>query len=101
MISYQGNYYSVPDATQGRRVEIQILPLQLFILSNHQKIAHHTLQQPGQGLRVLDPTHRKRKSSKPISEQDCNAPVVDTLYQPLELYQAIGECLSQAQEHSS
>lgn len=93
MICYQGNYYSVPDGTRYHSVEVQVLPLELLIITDGQVIARHDLApSDARGLSVMDPSHRQ---ASPASPEVATERPTSHCHQPLTLYQAIGKRLHQ------
>jgi hypothetical protein len=58
MVSVQGNYYSVPDSTRQRLVEVQVLAAEVRIFAAGQLIARHALLE-GKGQRAVAPDHRR------------------------------------------
>lgn len=90
MVSVAGNYYSVPDTTRRRVVEVQNHPTELRILEDGKLIAAHPILD-GKNRRRIDPTHRKAPPN-PIAKP---APVGVTR-RPLEVYAAVGQRLAAA-----
>ena len=58
MISVGGNFYSVPDTTRRRRLEVQHHATELRIFEDGQLIARHPVLE-GKACRRVDPAHRK------------------------------------------
>ena len=65
MVAYGGNYYSVPDGTKARILEVQVKALELVIIDQGEVIARHAINQ-GKGQRIFDPTHRKARPPAPV-----------------------------------
>ena len=96
-ISVAGNYYSVPDGTRSRVVEVETTPSQVRILEHGQLIAVHPLLQ-GRRQRSVLPGHRQPRSL----DRDHQARVHQTLQllpgqsvatRPLAVYEQIAERL--------
>ena len=89
MVSVAGNYYSVPDTTRRRKVEVQHHPSELRIYEDGELVATHPVLD-GKNQRRVDPRHRKAPPSsiaKPITP-------VGVAQRPLEVYAAVGKRLA-------
>lgn len=92
MVSVDGNYYSVPDTTQKRAVEVHSLADKIQIFEKGQLIASHPVLE-GRRQRSLLDGHRKRG-------RKCEIPMPPALYgdlvtcRPLDFYDAIGKRLA-------
>jgi len=93
MVSVAGNYYSVPDATRRRVVEVHSLADEIQIFENDRLIARHPMLE-GRRQRSLLNGHRKQ-----IGKRD-DLPVMPAIYgehvarRPLDIYDAIGKRLA-------
>jgi len=88
MISVGGNFYSVPDTTRRRTLEVQHHATELRIYEDGQLIARHPVLE-GKARRRVDPAHRKApppRSSLSRSSQG--------LRRPLDFYGAVGQRLA-------
>jgi hypothetical protein len=84
MISVGGNFYSVPDTTRRRTLEVQHHAEELRIFEDGQLIARHPVLE-GKARRRVDPAHRKappRRATPPSPSQG--------LRRPLDFYDAVG-----------
>ena len=92
MISVEDNYYSVPDTTRQRAVEVHSLADEIQIFEKTLLIASHPVLE-GRRQRSLLPGHRKRG-------RKCEIPMPPALYgdlvtcRPLDFYDAIGKRLA-------
>ena len=91
MVSVAGNYYSVPDTTRRRTVEVQNHPTELRIYEDGELVATHPVLD-GRNQRRVDPRHRKAPPSSFIAKP---APV-GIARRPLEVYEAVGKRLAAA-----
>jgi hypothetical protein len=94
MISVGGNFYSVPDTTRRRTLEVQHHAEELRIFEDGQLIARHPVLE-GKARRRVDPTHRKappRRATPPSPSQG--------LRRPLDFYDAVGRRLAATGAHS-
>lgn len=93
MISIDGNYYSVPDTTRRRTVEVHSMADEIKIYEGGQLIASHPLLD-GRQQRSLLPGHRQ--SSRAItSALDISVAVGDLVaLRPLAIYEAVGQRLA-------
>ncbi len=94
MVAYGGNYYSVPDGTKSRILEVQVKPLELHVVDHGEVIARHAISD-GKGLRIMDPTHRKAQPAEPVEELSQPDPA---LRRPLNFYDAVGQRLADTDE---
>ena len=84
MISVDGNYYSVPDTTRRRTLEVQNHTNEIRIFEDGVEIARHPVQE-GKNQRRVDPGHRKAPPKAPVPE-----PNPLGLHRPLTFYGAVG-----------
>ena len=82
MVSVDGNYYSVPDTTRKRVVEIQNHTHEVRIFEDSAQIAAHPVLE-GKNQRRVDPTPRKPAMPTP------GVPL-----RPLSFYDAVGKRLA-------
>ena len=101
MVSYKGNYYSVPDGTSSRSVELQVQPTNLLIVENNQVIAEHPLAAPHErGARIMGANHRTvYPRPQAVTDESSNDFDTRRFHQPLDLYQAIAERLDTSPEN--
>ena len=90
MISVGGNFYSVPDTTRRRTLEVQHHTEELRIFEDGQLIARHPVLE-GKARRRVDPAHRKAPPKRPASP-----PSSQGLRRPLDFYDAVGRRLAAA-----
>ena len=90
MISVGGNFYSVPDTTRRRTLEVQHHTEELRIFEDGQLIARHPVLE-GKARRRIDPAHRKAPPRRPAPP-----PSSQGLRRPLDFYDAVGRCLAAA-----
>lgn len=92
MVSVEGNYYSVPDATRRRMVEVQCLADEIQIFEGELLIARHRMLE-GRRQRSVLSGHRKqgRKCENPTPPAIYGALVTS---RPLDIYDAIGKRLA-------
>jgi len=88
MVSVAGNYYSVPDTTRKRVVEVQNHTDEVRIFEEGNLIASHPVLE-GKNQRRVDPTHRK---ALPLRGKNSNSPGVP--HRSLAFYGAVGERLA-------
>ncbi len=92
MVSVEGNYYSVPDATRRRLVEVHSLADEIQIFEADLLIARHPMLE-GRRQRSVLSGHRKH-------ERKCENPTPPAIYgdlvtcRPLDIYDAIGKRLA-------
>lgn len=84
MISVGGNYYSVPDTTRKRTLEVQNHTNEIRIFEDGVEIARHPVLE-GKNLRRVDPLHRKAPPKRTTIPSN---PV--TLHRSLDFYDAVG-----------
>jgi len=85
MISVAGNYYSVPDTTRKRMLEVQNHTHEVRIFEDGTLIACHPILE-GRNQRRVDPAHRK---APPIQRASPRSPGIAR--RSLEFYGAVGE----------
>ena len=90
MISVGGNFYSVPDTTRRRTLEVQHHTEELRIFEDGQLIARHPVLE-GKARRRIDPAHRKAPPRRPAPP-----PSSQGLRRPLDFYDAVGRRLAAA-----
>jgi len=88
MISVGGNFYSVPDTTRRRTLEVQHHAEELRIFEDGQLIARHPVLE-GKARRRVDPAHRKAPPRRPA-----RPPSSLGLRRPLGFYEAVGRRLA-------
>jgi len=88
MISVGGNFYSVPDTTRRRTLEVQHHATELRIFEEGQLIARHPVLE-GKAQRRVDPAHRKAPPQRPSLP-----PTPPGLRRPLDFYDAVGRRLA-------
>ncbi len=88
MISVGGNFYSVPDTTRRRTLEVQHHVTELRIFEDGQLIARHPVLE-GKARRRIDPAHRKAPPKRPAPP-----PAAPGLRRPLDFYDAVGRRLA-------
>jgi transposase len=88
MVSVGGNFYSVPDATRKRVVEVQSHPNEVRIFEDGVLIAAHPLLE-GRNRRRVDPAHRK---APPVRTPE--PPQAGVGQRPLAFYDAVGRRLA-------
>nr|WP_203595149.1 IS21 family transposase [Salipiger sp. PrR007] len=94
MISVGGNFYSVPDTTRRRTLEVQHHAEELRIFEDGQLIARHPILE-GKARRRIDPAHRKAPPRRPAPP-----PSSQGLRRPLDFYDAVGRRLAAAGSQS-
>ncbi len=97
MVSVGGNFYSVPDATRRRTVEVHTPAEEIRIFEDGTLIAAHPVLE-GRQQRRIAPGHRKgntearrRRSNGPVIIAHSGDMVVS---RPLEFYDAVGRRLA-------
>ncbi|WP_111735876.1 IS21 family transposase [Roseovarius amoyensis] len=88
MIAVGGNFYSVPDTTRRRTLEVQHHATELRIYEDSQLIACHPVLE-GKARRRVDPAHRKAPPPRPSLSRPSQG-----LRRPLEFYGAVGQRLA-------
>jgi len=88
MVSVDGNYYSVPDTTRKRVVEVQNHTHEIQIFEDGRLIASHPVLE-GRNQRRVDPTHRKAPPPRPPAPPSPGVP-----QRPLAFYEAVGQRLA-------
>jgi len=91
MIAVGGNFYSVPDTTRRRRVEVQHHPDRVRIFEDGTLIADHPVLE-GKNRRRVEPGHRKAPA--PRIEAVEIEPVPGVPQRPLAFYEAVGQRLA-------
>jgi hypothetical protein len=98
MVSVGGNFYSVPDATRRRTVEVHTLAQEVRIFEDGALIAAHPVLE-GRHQRRVAPGHRKGASSRPRPACDGTVSVGRTgdvvAQRSLEFYDAVARRLAQ------
>jgi len=89
MVSVAGNYYSVPDTTRKRVVEVQSHPGRICIFEEGNLIASHPVLE-GKNQRRVDPRHRKAAPPLPKGAQ----PRACVPQRSLAFYGAVGNRLA-------
>jgi hypothetical protein len=92
MISVDGNFYSVPDTTRRRTLEVQNHTRDIRIFEDGVEIARHPVLE-GKNQRRVDPSHRKTppKRQTPRSERPAG------IRRSLDFYDAVGRRLASGQ----
>ena len=94
MVSVGGNYYSVPDATRRRLVEVHSMADEIQIFEGDRLIARHPLLD-GRRQRSLIEGHRR--SARPGDQRPVIVPPGERVARrPLAVYEAIGRRLATA-----
>jgi len=88
MVSVDGNYYSVPDTTRKRVVEVQNHTHEVRIFEEGVLIAAHPVLE-GKNQRRVDPAHRKTPPARRPVPQAAGVP-----QRPLSFYDAVGKRLA-------
>lgn len=88
MIAVGGNFYSVPDTTRRRTLEVQHHATELRIFEDGQLIARHPVLE-GKARRRVDPAHRKAPPPRPSLSRSSQG-----LRRPLDFYGAVGQRLA-------
>jgi transposase len=88
MVSVDGNYYSVPDTTRKRVVEVQNHTDEVQIFEDGVQIARHPVME-GKNQRRVDPTHRKAPPPRRPTPPTPGVPL-----RPLSFYDAVGRRLA-------
>lgn len=88
MVSVGGNFYSVPDTTRRRTLEVQHHVTELRIFEDGQLVARHPVLE-GKARRRVDPAHRKAPPKRPTPP-----PSPPGLRRPLDFYDAVGRRLA-------
>jgi hypothetical protein len=98
MVSVGGNFYSVPDTTRRRVLDVHVLADAIRVFEDGSLIASHA-PLDGRGQKRLDPTHRK------IAPPSCRRPAEGqpivlqragerAARRPLAFYEAVGRRLA-------
>ncbi|MEX6506842.1 IS21 family transposase, partial [Jiella sp. M17.18] len=98
MVSVGGNFYSVPDATRRRTVEVHTLADEVRIFEDGTLIAAHPALE-GRQQRRIEPGHR-RPQLRPWRQGSSDSIVIhgagDTVAQrPLTFYEAVGRAIAE------
>ena len=99
MVSFQGNFYSVPDGIRSRSVGIQAQAFTLRIVDKDQVIAQHCVAE-GKGNRVMDPSHRTVSAEK-LHSCETQSVTHTVAQRPLEVYDRIATRMSKCGQVSS
>lgn len=94
MVSVGGNFYSVPDATRSRKVEVHTLAGEVRIFEDGTLIAAHPVLE-GRHQRRIAPDHRKlgaRARHRAVATGSAGEMVTS---RSLEFYEAVGRRLAQ------
>ena len=91
VISVGGNYYSVPDTTRRRTLEVQHHVTELRIFEDGVEIARHPMIEGKNRCRV-DPAHRK----VPLVRAPKPTAPIGVQRRPLDFYEAVGQRLAGA-----
>jgi transposase len=98
MVSVGGNFYSVPDATRRRTVEVHTLADEVRIFEDGSMIAVHPVLE-GRHQRRVAPGHRKGGTTQRRWAEGATVPVVRTgdvvAQRSLDFYDAVAQCLAQ------
>lgn len=98
MVSVGGNFYSVPDATRRRTVEVHTLAQEIRIFEDGALIAAHPVLE-GRHQRRVAPGHRRGDTGRQRSRTDGGVVITragDVVAQrPLEFYDAVARRLAQ------
>jgi transposase len=92
MVAVAGNYYSVPDTTRRRVVEIQHHTHEVRIFEEGRLIARHPVLE-GKNRKRIEPGHRKAPPAQ-RAEMLPTTPAVPVPQRPLAFYGAVGERLA-------
>jgi hypothetical protein len=88
MVAVGGNFYSVPDSTRRRTVDVQHHPKEIRIFEDGRLIASHPVLE-GKKQRRVDPQHRQPPLGRTL------APAKQGVARrPLEFYDAVGQRLA-------
>lgn len=93
MVSVAGNYYSVPDTTRRRVVEVQHHPLEVRIFEEGELIARHPVLE-GKNQRRVEPGHRKAPPPVKTAQLLPTTPELPVAQRPLAFYGAVGQRLA-------
>ena len=96
MVSFEDNFYSVPDGVGRVQVEVHARAFDLLIFADEREVARHE-RLTGRGERLLDPSHRKAWPSTGNDALECvdkDAPA----RRPLDFYGAVGNRLAKEPE---
>ena len=97
MVSYEDNFYSVPDGTGRVPVEVHARAYDLSIVAEGCEVARHE-RLTGKGGRVLDPSHRKAWPRSACDLPDDFETIDAPPLRPLDFYGAVGERLAKEGE---
>jgi transposase len=89
MVSVDGNFYSVPDTTRRRMLEVQNHTRDIRIFEDGVEIARHPVLE-GKNQRRVDPSHRKAPPKRPVARPE-RPP---GLRRSLDFYDAVGRRLA-------
>ena len=88
MIAVDGNYYSVPDTTRRRTLEVQNHTQDIRIFEDGIEIARHPVLE-GKNKRRIDPLHRKAPPKRTAPSRNS-----DRLHRSRDFYDAVGRRLA-------
>lgn len=88
MVSVDGNFYSVPETTRKRTVEVQNHVDEIRIFEDGDCIACHAVLE-GRNRRKVDPAHRKVPPPRPMQQRPEGVP-----QRSLAFYDAVGQRLA-------
>ncbi len=92
MVSVGGNFYSVPDATRARSIEVRTHPGRLVMLEDGIEIAEHPIL-AGKNRRRVEPGHR---TPPPVGAPQ--HALLPPAQRPLDFYAAVGERLAHGED---
>ena len=93
MVSVGGNFYSVPDATRRRTVEVHTLAEEIHIFEDGTLIAAHPVLD-GRHQRRVAPGHRHGGRQQRRHAGAASAPGEAVATRPLAFYDAVGRRLA-------
>ena len=93
MVSVAGNYYSVPDTTRKRVLEVQNHTHEVRIFEDGVLVARHPVLE-GKNQRRVDPSHRK---APPVRRIQPRSPGIAR--RSLDFYGAVGERMAAEGAH--
>ena len=105
MVSVGGNYYSVPDTTRRRVLEVQALADEIQIYEAGRLVARHPVLE-GRNQRRVAPGHRKAPTSASCRHPDGGQPIVIgragevVARRSLDFYEAIALQLASTEQPS-
>lgn len=96
MVSVAGNYYSVPDATRRRVVEVHSLADEIQIFEENRLIARHPILEGRRQRSLLDGHRRSPRRKEQHPAPGLRGDVVAR--RPLDFYEAVGRRLATSGE---